>query len=254
MPENPLAIRHPPLALQVLLQSTLLPNALIKVPKEPGELPLPNLHLLGESKQTPIQNLPNNQICKSQPIANQKPPLATTIALIKLQIPFKVREKLRQPVLADVFSLLQRGLLLLFIVLHNSERVVRIVDLIIQIQRRESQLVNMVFPRLVVLRYKSQRPSEIDQDVGRLRYDQRFPVLACAWDSEGGRAEDWGVAVGAFETGRVHADFFDGVVAVFLFDREVGVGDAGCFEAEADEFATAGDAWVVQEFVLGVVL
>jgi hypothetical protein len=45
----------------------------------------------------------------------------------------------------------------------------------------------------------------------------------------------------------------DGLVAVFLLDCKVGVGDVGGFEAEADEFASAGDAGVVEEFVLRVI-
>ena len=252
MPENPFAIRHPPLTRQILFQPTLSPNALIESPEERRELLFPGLHLLRESEQTPIQNLPNNQIRKSQPIADQVPPLPTAIGPIEFQIPLKVRKELRNPVLPDTFSLLQRSLLLLFVVLRHSERMVRIMDLVVKIQRRENQLVDMVFPRLIILRHQTQTPSEVDQDVWRLRDDQRFAGFACAWDSQGGWAENRRIAVGAFETRGVHADFLDGLVAVVFLDGEVGVGDAGCFEAEADEFAAAGDAGVVEEFVLGV--
>ena len=197
MPKNPLTIRQPPLTLQILLQPTLPPNTLIKSPKKSLKLLLPSLHLLRESKQTPIQNLPNNQIRKSQSIANQKPPLATAITLIELQIPLKIRKELRQPVLADVFGLLQGSFFLLFVVLANSERVVRIVDLIIEIQRCESQLVHMMFPRLVVFRYKTQTPPKVDQNIRRLRYDQRTATSTGSWDSQGGWAEDRGIVVGA---------------------------------------------------------
>ena len=102
-------------------------------------------------------------------------------------------------------------------------RMMRIMCLIIQIQRRKHILINPQ-PLRLILRRQPQVRAQIYQDVRRLVDQQWFAVLASAGDAQGGRREGGRVAVGVTR-GFGRACGLYGRVALFVVVGDVVVGD-----------------------------
>ncbi len=115
---------------------------------------------------------------------------------------------------------------------------VRIMHLVVQIQRRQRHLRYPPFLPLLPRSIHARLLPEVGEDVRRLADDEALPILPRPCDSQSRRREGGRTPVCALRAG-VHADLLDGVVAVCLLVGDVGVGDAGAFEEEADVFGAA---------------
>ena len=67
----------------------------------------------------------------------------------------------------------------------------RIMNFIIQVQRRQRNLINMPLSPFVTLRNQAKMFSEIHEDIRRLADDKCLTIFAGSGNSKSGRREDW---------------------------------------------------------------
>jgi hypothetical protein len=176
---------------------------------------------------------------------------------VALEHTLKVAQKLGDARLTEVGRLAQGLGLLILIVRHGRHRVVCIVCLVVEVQRRERecldprplrcvgareiQLVTKESLSLHPLTFAFRHFANVcaHQYSGRLAQHQSLAILAFAVDLQRGRCEDGRVAIGV-EGCVVVFEREDLVDAAFDLVRDVEVGRARGFEGETDEFAAAG--------------
>ena len=105
----------------------------------------------------------------------------------------------------------------------------RIVYLIIEIQRRKRYLVDMISSCLIAW-HKTKSLAKIEEDVGSLRDQKRTTILACPGYFQCRGREDRWVAIDALET-LIHAHLLYSRVSLVTLICHVNVGSPSSLES-----------------------
>jgi hypothetical protein len=194
MPEDTHAKRLASLATQVFLDALGLLDTVIEGSKQGRIVLLPRCDFLWERKLQSTQHMPDGSVGIAQTISNEE--LALSLRLVALEHALEEAQELGNAVLAEVRRLLHRLLLLILIVLHDGNGVVRVMSLVVEVQRRQSMRQDPRLLRLVCAA-ETQFIAEVGEDGWSLVEQQRGAVLAFAGDAQGGWGEGGWVTVGA---------------------------------------------------------